>query len=68
MHEAFNANSKYRDYNNLKKLEHIVGKKFDDLFPPMEEDKDGKRKIAKLIEEPDTERKMLTKELWDEKY
>ena len=68
MHEAFNANSKYRDYNNLKKLEHIIGKKFDDLFPPMEEDKDGKRKMAKLIQEPDTERKMLTKELWDEKY
>ena len=34
MHEAFKANRKYIGFNKIEKLEHVLGKDYDELFPP----------------------------------
>lgn len=62
MHEAFKANRKYIEFNKIEKLEHVLGKDYDELFPP----RGGNKPL--LQEEQGTKREMLTKELWDEKY
>jgi hypothetical protein len=34
MHEVFDANRKYIKFNKIKKVAHVAGKSFEEIFPP----------------------------------
>jgi hypothetical protein len=57
MHEVFKANKKYIQFNKIKKVEHVLGKSFEEIFPPRK----GEQPIIH-------KKNMITKELWDDKY
>jgi len=55
MREVFDANKKYSQFNKIKKVEHVLGKSFEEIFPP-------RRGTQPYI----FKEKMITKQLWDE--
>ena len=57
MHKVFDANKKYNQFNKIKKVEHVLGKTFEEIFPPI-------RGTQPYI----YKEKLISKELWDEKY
>lgn len=57
MQQVFAANKKYIEFNKIKKVDHVIGKEFDTLFPPR------KGTQPYIFKE-----NLISKEIWDEDY
>lgn len=57
MHQVYAANRKYIEFNKIKKVDHVIGKEFDTLFPPR------KGTQPYIFQE-----NIINKEIWDDKY